>query len=109
MGNLLNCDKGIKLLIQKCRREFRQKENKDFYTEADYKAAERKFVKYYLLNKTRIQSKLNFHQKSGLNKCRQLHEPAGPLVLTAAIIYFSIDLIAAVFPGMAGRVCSPGP
>jgi len=54
MGNLLNCDKGIKLLIQKCRREFRQKENKDFYTEADYKAAERKFVKYCLLNKTRI-------------------------------------------------------
>ena len=53
MGNYPNTDKGIKLLVQKCRKEFRRIENKDFYTDQDYKAAERKFVKICLLNETR--------------------------------------------------------
>ncbi len=46
-----NSNKGIKLLIQKCRKEFRQTEDKQFYTDADYKVAERKFVKYCLFNR----------------------------------------------------------
>jgi hypothetical protein len=52
MKNYLNNDEGIKLLIQKCRNEFRRTENTDFYADEDYKAAERKFVKLCLLNKT---------------------------------------------------------
>jgi len=52
MKNYLNNDEGIKLLIQKCRNEFRRSENTDFYADEDYKAAERKFVKFCLLNKT---------------------------------------------------------
>jgi hypothetical protein len=53
MDDYLNSEEGIKLLIRKYRKEFRRKENTDFYTDEDYKAAERKFVKYCLLNKTR--------------------------------------------------------
>ena len=53
MGNYSNTNKGIKLLIQKCRKEFRQTENIEFYADEDYKAAERKFVKFCLLNETR--------------------------------------------------------
>lgn len=48
-----NNDEGIRLLIQKCRKEFRRAENVDFYTDKDYKAAERKFVKFCLINKAR--------------------------------------------------------
>ncbi len=39
---------GIKLLVEKCRDEFRRPENTDYYTENDYKEAERKFVKFRL-------------------------------------------------------------
>ena len=46
-----NSNKGIKLLVQKCRKEFRQTEDKQFYTDSDYKVAERKFVKYCLFNR----------------------------------------------------------
>jgi hypothetical protein len=53
MGNRSNSDKGIKLLIRKCRDEFRHPENLDFYTHEDYKSAERKFVKFCLIDKTR--------------------------------------------------------
>jgi hypothetical protein len=53
MDNYLNRNEGIKLLIRKYRKEFRRKENTNFYTDEDYKAAERKFVKYCLLNRTR--------------------------------------------------------
>jgi len=53
MDDYLNSEEGIKLLIRKYRKEFRRKENTDFYADEDYKAAERKFVKYCLLNKTR--------------------------------------------------------
>ena len=48
-----NSNKGIKLLVRRCRSEFRRKENRDFYNEEDYKSSERKFVKFCLLNKTR--------------------------------------------------------
>ena len=48
-------NKGIKLLVRKCRSEFRRKENRNYYNDEDYKASERKFVKFCLLNKTRSQ------------------------------------------------------
>jgi len=53
MGNYPNTNKGIKLLVQKCRKEFRRTENTHFYADEEYKAAERKFVKFCLLNETR--------------------------------------------------------
>ncbi len=40
---------GIELLLEKCRNEFRRSENTDYYAADDYKAAERKFVKFCLL------------------------------------------------------------
>ena len=56
MGNYPNTNKGIKLLVQKCRKEFRRTENTKFYADEDFKAAERKFVKLCLLNETRTQN-----------------------------------------------------
>ena len=53
MEKYSNPNKGIKLLIQKCRKEFRRTENTQFYEDEDFKAAERKFVKFCLLNETR--------------------------------------------------------
>jgi hypothetical protein len=57
MDNASNTNQGIRLLIQKCREEFRLPENTDFYSEKDYKEAERKFVKFCLRGK----SKPSFH------------------------------------------------
>jgi hypothetical protein len=48
MANSPKNDKGIRLLIQKCRDEFRRSENIDFYSENDLKEAEKKFVKFRL-------------------------------------------------------------
>jgi hypothetical protein len=48
MDNSLKTNQGIRLLVQKCRSEFRRSENKDFYEENDYKEAEKKFVKFCL-------------------------------------------------------------
>jgi len=48
MANSSNTDQGIRLLIQKCRNEFRRPENIDYYTENDFKEAEKKFVKFCL-------------------------------------------------------------
>jgi len=39
---------GIEQLVDKCRNDFRRPENTDFYTEVDYKEAERKYVKLRL-------------------------------------------------------------
>ena len=39
---------GIELLVEKCRNEFRLPENTDYYTEDDYKEAEKKFIKFRL-------------------------------------------------------------
>ena len=41
-------DSGIKLLLQKYRSIFKISENLNHYSEADYKIAERKFIKYAL-------------------------------------------------------------
>lgn len=40
-------EKGIRLLIKKYREEFRE-ENKDFYSEKDYRKAEKKYIKLNL-------------------------------------------------------------
>jgi hypothetical protein len=39
---------GIEQLVERWRIEFRHPENTDFYSEVDYKEAERKFVKFCL-------------------------------------------------------------
>ena len=51
MKNASNTNQGIRLLVQKCRKEFRLSENNDFYSENDYRSAERKFVKSCLRGK----------------------------------------------------------
>jgi hypothetical protein len=48
MDNSSNTDQGIRLLIQKYRNEFRRPENIYYYTENDFKKAEKKFVKFCL-------------------------------------------------------------
>jgi hypothetical protein len=48
MSNTTSAAHGIELLVEKCRDEFRRPENTDYYTENDYKEAERKFVKFRL-------------------------------------------------------------
>jgi len=48
MDDSSKTDQGIRLLVKKCRNEFRRSENKDFYEENDYKEAEKKFVKFCL-------------------------------------------------------------
>ena len=48
MANSSNTNQGIRLLVQKCRNEFRRPENIDYYAENDFKAAEKKFVKFCL-------------------------------------------------------------
>ncbi len=49
MNNGNGTPQGIELLLEKCRNEFRRPENTDYYAADDYKAAERKFVKFCLL------------------------------------------------------------
>ena len=48
MDNLSITDQGIRLLIKKYRNEFRRPENIDYYDKKDFKAAEKKFVKFCL-------------------------------------------------------------
>lgn len=48
MANSLNTDRGIQLLIKKYRNIFKRPENIDYYTENDFKEAEKKFVKFCL-------------------------------------------------------------
>jgi hypothetical protein len=49
MAKTIDENTGIKLMIQKYRRAFRVRENLDFYSEEDFIVAERKFLKYTLL------------------------------------------------------------
>ena len=46
MANSSNTDQGIRLLVQKCRNEFRRPENIYYYSENDFKEAEKRFVKF---------------------------------------------------------------
>lgn len=50
MENQAHSDQGLKRMVKKCRSEFEREENTEYYE--DYRAAERKFVKFCLLNKT---------------------------------------------------------
>ena len=47
----LDDNTGLRLLLKKYRKMFRTQENLDFYSEEDYKLAEKKFLKYALLGK----------------------------------------------------------
>ena len=51
MANSSNADQGIRLLVQKCRNEFRRPENIYYYSENDFKEAEKRYVKYCLTGK----------------------------------------------------------
>lgn len=51
MSNGSGRTKGIELLLEKCRNEFRRAENTNYYATDDYKEAERKFVKLCMLGK----------------------------------------------------------
>jgi hypothetical protein len=53
MAKLSNADKGIRLLVQKYRNEFKRSENINFYSDNDYKEAEKKFVKFCLTGNTK--------------------------------------------------------
>jgi hypothetical protein len=48
MGNNLRANQGIQLLIKIYKNTFRIPENLNHYSEKDYRAAERKFLKYSL-------------------------------------------------------------
>ena len=48
MDNGSNTKDGIKLLIQKCREQFRISENLNYYSEEEYKEAERRYIKFCL-------------------------------------------------------------
>jgi hypothetical protein len=48
MGNTLKANRGIKTLLEIYRTLFRIPENTNHYSEKDYRAAERKFLKYAL-------------------------------------------------------------
>jgi hypothetical protein len=56
MANSSNTNQGIRLLIQKYRNEFRRPENIDYYTENDFKEAEKKFVKFCLTGNLKFNS-----------------------------------------------------
>lgn len=49
MEKKLTKDDGLKLLLKKYRKIFRIPENLDYYSEKDYQMAERKFLKYALV------------------------------------------------------------
>jgi hypothetical protein len=57
MANSSNTSQGIRLLVQKCRNEFRRPENIDYYTENDYVEAEKKYVKFCLTGNPKYNSK----------------------------------------------------
>jgi hypothetical protein len=48
MDNKSNTKDGIKLLIQRCREQFKISENLNHYSEEEYREAERKYVKFCL-------------------------------------------------------------
>lgn len=64
MANNSNTNQGIRLLIQKCRNEFRRPENIDFYSENGFKEAEKKYVKYCLTGDARSHSDSVFSDKN---------------------------------------------
>ena len=57
MKNDAREDTGIQLLLQNYRDIFRIPENQKYYSESDYKVAERKFLKYALLGMLKPQKR----------------------------------------------------
>ena len=53
MNQDLQHSEGLKKLVEKFRKKFKQPENTEFYSKEDYKEAERKFIKYCLIGKPR--------------------------------------------------------
>jgi hypothetical protein len=51
MANMLDTKNGIKLLVQKCREQFRVQENFEHYLDREYQKAEREYVKLCLRGK----------------------------------------------------------
>jgi hypothetical protein len=51
MAKGLDTKNGIKLLVQKCREQFRISENFEHYSDSEYREAERKYVKLCLRGK----------------------------------------------------------
>ena len=47
-GDYQSKNSGLELLVEKYRKEFQIPENLDFYSEKNYKIAERKYLKYAL-------------------------------------------------------------
>jgi hypothetical protein len=56
MANSSHTDRGIELLIKKYRNKFRCPENIDYYTENDFKKAEKKFIKFCLTGNQKTDS-----------------------------------------------------
>ena len=48
MDHTRNKALGLERLVEKCRAEFRRPENIDHYSKKDYRAAEKKFVRFCL-------------------------------------------------------------
>jgi hypothetical protein len=48
MASRRDTENGIKLLVQKCREQFRISENLEHYSDREYREAERKYVKLCL-------------------------------------------------------------
>jgi hypothetical protein len=48
MDNKSDTKDGMKLLIQRCREQFKISENLNHYSEEEYREAERKYVKFCL-------------------------------------------------------------
>ncbi|MGD8836547.1 MAG: hypothetical protein PVJ84_18730 [Desulfobacteraceae bacterium] len=46
MTNRTSDIRGIELLVEKCRNDFRCSENTEYYAENDYIEAERKYIKF---------------------------------------------------------------
>ena len=51
MANRQDTKNGIKLLVQKCREQFRVSENFEHYSDREYRKTERKYVKLCLRGK----------------------------------------------------------
>ena len=48
MSTLQEHTNGLKRLVEKCRNEFRRAENTEYYSEEDYREAEKKYVRFCL-------------------------------------------------------------
>lgn len=75
MANSSNTDQGIRLLVQKCRNEFRRPENIYYYSENDFKEAEKRFVKFCLTGNPNSNSGWLFSVNHKISRGGRLHSP----------------------------------